>query len=476
MAMNSPASQSPAAIERPLAPASPDVSGASPDVSGANPSPAAPPSAAWRRDLRAIVDGLRGVTPPSFRPRRPRRSDVLLAAAKVPSPASGGDASRVLKPRSLVVSKIQRETPDAVTIFLRDPAGAAMPFSAGQFLTLLISPPGHVGPPLRRAYSICTPPLDAAGQPATTLAITCKRVAGGVVSSYLNEGLAEGAVLPVLGPSGNFTPEPRADRARHLVLIGGGSGITPLMSIVGSVLQSEPDSQITLLYGNRGLGDVIFYDTLSGLAAAHPGRLHLRHVLSEPPADWRGGQGLLDRRTLLAELASLSLLPSVPSLAIPGQVDSPGAPQLPREYYLCGPAPMMEAARQVLTAAGVPDSQIWEERFASLHDTTFAPAPASREVALRLELRRLGAGPAAASASTAVVRPGETLLEAGLATGAELPFSCAMGGCGACKGKLLSGQVRMPEPNCLTPAERAAGYVLPCIAQPCGDVAVAIER
>lgn len=473
MAMNSPASQnrpasqSPAAIERPLTPA---TSLASPALSGDGPGLDAPPDAAWRRDLRAIVDGLRGVTPPSFRLRRPRRSDVLLAAAKVPSQASGGDASRVLKPRSLVVSKIQRETPDAVTIFLRDPAGAALPFSAGQFLTLLISPPGHAGPPLRRAYSICTPPLDAAGQPATTLAITCKRVAGGVVSSYLNEGLAEGALLPVLGPSGNFTPEPRAERVRHLVLIGGGSGITPLMSIVGSVLQSEPDSQITLLYGNRGLGDVIFYDALARLAAAHPGRLHLRHVLSEPPADWSGGQGLLDRRTLSAELASLSSLPSQ------GQVDSPGMPPLPREYYLCGPAPMMEAARQVLTAAGVPESQIWEERFASLHDATGAQAPASREVALRLELRRLGAGAAAASASTAVVKPGETLLEAGLATGAELPFSCAMGGCGACKGKLLSGQVRMPEPNCLTPAERAAGYILPCIAQPCGDVAVAIER
>lgn len=440
----------------------------------AQPPAEAPPTPAWRRDLRAVIDGLRGVTPPSFRRRSPRRSDVLLAAQPAPRPGLGSDTTRVLKPRSLQVSQLRRETKDALTIVLRDPAGAAIPFQAGQFLTLLVALPGQDGAPLRRAYSICTPPLDAAGQPSTELAITCKRVPGGLVSNYLNDELREGTLLSVLGPSGNLTPEPRAERARHLVLIGGGSAITPLMSIVQSVLQSEPQSQVTLLYGNRGRADIIFYDALAQLAAAHPQRLCLRHVLSEPAADWRGGQGLLDRKTLQAELSSLSSLGALdPAAAQP-------TASLPREYYLCGPVPMMEAARQVLTAAGVTEAQIWEERFASLHDSTGAQAPATRPVALRLEHRRLGtpAGTAASpsgSARSVVVKPGETLLEAGLASGAELPFSCAMGGCGACKGKLQSGQVRMPEPNCLTPAERDAGYVLPCIAQPCGDVAVVIE-
>lgn len=434
--------------------------------------------AAWRRDLRAIVDGLRGVTAPSFSRRTPRRSDVQLAEARLKGGGSDGEAVggsgalRLLKPRPLVVTRLQRETKDALTVVLRDPSGAAIPFSAGQFLTLLVTLPGQDGPPLRRAYSICTPPLDGQGQPAREVAITCKRVVSGRVSNYLNDELREGATLSVLGPSGSFTPEPRADRARQLVLLGGGSGITPLLSIVHSVLHSEPQSCITLIYGNRRREDILFHDVLADLAAAQPTRLRLRHVLSEPPADWTQGTGLLDRRTLLSELSALSLLPTAV------QVDSSMPPPLPREYYLCGPAPMMDAARQVLTAAGVPPTQIWEERFASLHDALGTQAPATKPVRLELSLRRLGspAGASPARSQSAVVQPGETLLEAGLAAGAELPFSCAMGGCGACKGKLLHGQVHMPEPSCLTAAERAQGYVLPCIAKPCGDVAVAIER
>ena len=462
--MNSPASQP--SPESPRSPRGESVS--SPVLI----SDAAPPvTAGWRRDLQAVVDGLRGVTAPTYRLRQPRRSDRQTAAKPVVSAATTREAMAMLKPRPLIVSRIVRETEEAVTIWLRDPNGAAIPFAAGQFLTLLLSPPGAEGVTLRRAYSICTPPLDAAGQPSQELAITCKRVPGGLVSGYLNDELREGAQLSALGPSGNFTPEPRAERARHLVLIGGGSGITPLMSIVRSVLQSEPQSRITLLYGNRRLSDVIFAQPLADLAAAHPDRLRLRHVLSEPDAGWQGGVGLLDRRTLSTELSTLACL----STAEPAGQPTPG--ELPREYFLCGPTPMMEAARQVLTAAGVPTTGIWEERFASLHDAAGTQAPATGKVALQLSLRRLGAGGGEpAQTVEAVVQPGQSLLEAGLSAGAELPFSCAMGGCGACKGKLQSGQVHMPEPNCLTPAEREAGYVLPCIAKPCGDVAVTIER
>jgi ferredoxin-NADP reductase len=420
--------------------------------------------AGLRRDLQMIVDGVRGVPQPTFSVRRPRRSDQQRQAAAPSAPVSPGGLD-VLKPRPMVIRQVLRETASAVTLVLADPTLAPIAFSAGQFFTLLLPCDPAGGPPLRRAYSACSSPLDDDGRPATTVAITCKRVAGGIVSNYLNDRAAAGDVLSVLGPSGHFTPQPSADKRRHLVLIGGGSGITPLLSIVRATLQSEPASRITLIYGNRCAADILFHATLEQLAQQHPDRLALRLVLDDPPAGWGGGQGLLDARNLQSELRALSLLP--------GSGGEQAA--LPREYYLCGPSPMMVAARQVLQDSGVADAQIWEERFASLHDPVTVGGAANTPVAMQLRLRRLADGNAAPSEQAVLVKPGETLLEAGLSAGLAMPFSCAMGGCGACRGRLTQGEVVMSEPNCLSPAERARGDVLPCIAKPCGAVHVEVE-
>jgi len=416
-----------------------------------------------------FVDGLAGVPQPTFSVRQPRQADRQRAQSQAAAKTTlAPSALGLLKPRPLVVRQVLRETDSAVTLVLADPAGARLEFAAGQFFTLLVPCDPAGGPPLRRAYSACTSPLDADGQPATTVAITCKRVAGGIVSNYINDRVAVGDVLSVLGPSGHFTPHPSADKRRHLVLIGGGSGITPLLSILRATLHSEPESRITLIYGNRSAADILFHSLLEQLAAQHAERLQLRLVLDEPPPAWTGGQGLLDARNLQIELRALSLLPSTA-----GEGSA-----LPREYYLCGPAPMMTAARLVLQDAGVADAQIWEERFASLHDPVTVGGAATTPVAMQLKLRRLGAAggsQAAVSDHALVVKPGETLLEAGLAAGVAMPFSCAMGGCGACKGRLTQGEVVMSEPNCLSSAERAAGCVLPCIARPTGAVRVEIE-
>lgn len=425
--------------------------------------------AGLRRDLQMVLDGFRGVQQPTFSPRTPRRSDQQLSRSvhSAAQPQSQ-EALGLLKPRPLVVRSVTRETDSAVTLVLADPSGAPLPFSAGQFFTLLVSCDPAGGPPLRRAYSACTSPLAEDGQPATTVAITCKRVAGGIVSNYLNDHIAAGDVLSVLGPSGHFTPQPRPDGHRHLVLIGGGSGITPLLSIVRTVLQIEPGSRITLIYGNRRAADILFRSVLDDLASQHRDRFQLRYILDEPPADWTGGQGLLDARNLQLELAGL--------LPVPGSESDVSA--VAREYFVCGPSPMMLAARQVLQDAGVPDAQIWEERFASLHDPVTVGGAATTPVAMQLRLLRVGPdskGRPAANDHTLVVKPGETLLEAGLAAGAAMPFSCAMGGCGACKGKLTQGEVVMSEPNCLSSAERAQGYILPCIAKPTCAVHVDVE-
>ncbi len=386
------------------------------------------PLASLRRDLHVVLEGLAGRHPSPLLPRRPR----------------GPEAGAGLLPRTLRVEQVVRETADAVTLWLRDPSGAPIPFVAGQFFTLLVPLDGQT---VRRAYSACSSPLSP-----ETVAITCKRTPGGRVSTFLNEQAAVGMTLQVLGPSGNFTVAPVPERARHYVLLGGGSGITPLLAILRAVLHAEPRSRVSLIYGNRSAADIIFRRELEALAAAQGDRFTLRHVLSEPPPEWSGGTGLLDEETLTRELA-----------ALPGLT---GAPEelLEPEFFLCGPAGMMAAAQAVLLARGVRADQLRSERFASPH-LPAAALPAARS-AQRAELRQ------GERRHQLLVQPTETLLEAGLRAGAAMPFSCTMGGCGACKVKLDSGQVALQEPNCLTAEERAAGYILACIAAPCTKVVV----
>ena len=372
-----------------------------------------------------------------------------------------------------------RETADAVTLWLRDPSGAPIPFVAGQFFTLLVPIDGQT---VRRAYSACSSPLSP-----DLVAITCKRTPGGRVSTFLNEKVQAGMTLQVLGPSGNFTVAPQPERARHYVLLGGGSGITPLMAIARAVLHAEPRSRVALIFGNRSVDDIIFRGELAVLAAAHKDRFSLRHVLQEPPPGWSGGTGLLDEETLDRELTVLplpgialeqsSVVPDRTSVALEQSSVVPDRSRVPPEqssvtpelsgppvFFICGPAGMMAAAQAVLRARGVRADQVFVERFASPHLPAAAlPAARSPQPA---ELRR------GDRRHQLVVQPTETLLEAGLRAGAAMPFSCTMGGCGACKVKLDSGQVALQEPNCLTAEERAAGYILSCIAAPCSQVVV----
>ncbi|HEX4446950.1 MAG TPA: iron-sulfur cluster-binding domain-containing protein, partial [Polyangiaceae bacterium] len=210
---------------------------------------------------------------------------------------------------------------------------------------------------------------------------------------------------------------------------------------------SEPDTRIALVYGNGGLEDVIFKDALDALAAEHasgaaggPRRFRVRHVLERPPPSWDGGSGRLDGDALARELDALD------------DADLASA-----EYFLCGPAPMMAAARASLENRGVAPSRIREERFVSAHALPGAsPSAASHEVTLRMRdgERRV------------VVAAGRTVLETALDAGLDMPFSCAVGGCGTCRVRLARGSLVMDEPNCLSTQERAEGYVLACVSRP----------
>ncbi|MDY7230981.1 ferredoxin--NADP reductase [Hyalangium rubrum] len=352
-------------------------------------------------------------------------------------PAGAGSAGNAVIPaRPMRVARVVRETPDAVTLVLEDPTGAPVTFLPGQFFTVLATVEGV---PLRRAYSASSAP---GAEGASRVSLTIKRVPGGKVSNFLNDRIQPGMALEVLGPSGHFTPDPSTGGARHLVLLAGGSGITPLMSIARAALATEPATSVSLIYGNRREQDILFREALAELARGYAGRFRLRYVLSEPPEEWQGGVGMLNRYVLEDELSVL-----------------PGLDAGPAAWFLCGPEPMMVEARAALRSWGAKPERIHEERFSQPHLRSSASARSAsppQPVEFRTRTR----------VQSVTVAEGMSILEAGLSAGVPLRYSCTMGGCGSCRVKLIEGQVLMEEPNCLLPEERAQGQVLVCIGRP----------
>ncbi|MCB9754701.1 MAG: ferredoxin--NADP reductase [Myxococcales bacterium] len=407
------------------------------------------------RDLEMLVNLWRGRRPPPFRTRVASGAGRGgVAAGPGPSPGDepgAGPRAGALATRALEIVALTRETDDAVTLTLADPDGGELRFVPGQFFTVLVDVGGET---LRRAYSLSSSALER-----ERASVTIKRVSGGRASNHLNDHAAVGQRLLVLGPSGAFTVAPSPAARRVLVLIAGGSGITPIAAIVRTVLAVETSSKIALIYGNRGAADIIFRAQLDALAREHEGRLELRHVLSDPPAGWAGGVGLLDRETCLHELARLETRPGFD----PETLDD-------AEYFVCGPEPMMEAVRDALREFGVPRARVHEERFSQPHlrgQGARARARAPRPQGV--QVRRAGLPVAGFE-----VAPEQTLLEAGLTAGLPLSYSCAMGGCGACKVRLVEGEVEMEEPNCLTDEERARGEVLACVCRPLAGLVIDI--
>lgn len=403
--------------------------------------------ARWRRrveqlglDLRMVFDGVRGRVPAPYT----RRSGGRFEHWPLVDTATGLVARRVR------VTAVERETPDAVTLRLRDARLAPLRVTPGQFFTFVVEIDGQVH---RRAYSASHDCRDT-----DFFSVTVKRVPGGVVSNHLNDRVRVGDALEVFGPSGSFVAQPRPTpdiAARRLVLVAGGSGITPMMAISSTLLATDPEIRIVLIYANRRREDVIFADRIADLAAAHPGRLTVRHVLETPGDDgFAAARGRLEPAVFGALLDALSrddadLLDDA-------------------TYYVCGPTPMMDGVRIELERRGVPASRRLEERFTSPH--------------LRAPVTDLPEAPQSARARVAgtevdfEVEAGETLLEAGLRAGVGLPYSCAMGGCAACKVVLIDGDVAEEQPNCLTQTERDDGLVLACVCRPRTAVTFEVPR
>ena len=354
-------------------------------------------------------------------------------------------ASSAVHYLNLRVREVIKETPDAISIVFDHPADKKISYKPGQFFTLI---PTVDGKKVRRAYSVCTSPYTDSYP-----AVTVKRVEGGLVSNFLNDQLRAGDTLEVMEPMGNFTNEPQADKRRHVILLGGGSGITPLMSIAKSVLKQEPNSQVSLVYANRNLESIIFRKGLEELEQAHGNRFTVIHVLDEPPAGWTGPSGLLTPANL-PQL--LDKLPKGPADAV--------------EYYVCGPEGLMICVDQTLKALNIPKERIHKESFVAGKTEKLVDVPATAGAA--------ATGPAGPREVTVIldgeehkftVEPDKTILETALDLNIDLPYSCQSGLCTACRGKCLSGKVKMDEDEGLSDAEKEEGYVLICVGHPAAD-------
>ncbi|MFS0897402.1 2Fe-2S iron-sulfur cluster-binding protein [Mycolicibacterium litorale] len=335
-------------------------------------------------------------------------------------------------PVQLTVTDVIEESHDARSLVFAVAGDGRFDYRPGQFLTLRV--PGDRGEAVARCYSLASSPHT---DPAPK--VTIKRVDGGYGSNWLCDNVIVGHVIEALPPSGVFTP---ADLNRDLVLWAGGSGITPVMSILKSAL-AVGSGRVTLVYANRDERSVIFAAELRELTARHPDRLTVVHWLESV-------QGL-PRTDQLAALAR----------RFAGD-----------EAYLCGPAPFMAAVQAALADAGVPRDAVHTEVFRSLTGDPFAEvAPvdgAADGDAAALEVELDG------DRHTLRWPRGSTLVDVMVGAGLDVPYSCREGQCGSCAATLLRGQVDMPDTDILEPEDIEAGTILGCQARPASD-AIHIE-
>jgi len=356
----------------------------------------------------------------------------------------------------LRVRAVRPETDEAMVVSFDVPPelGERFRFTQGQYLTLRQRVAGEE---LRRSYSIC------AGIGDGELRVGVRRVRGGRFSNWLADHLRAGDTLDVMPPQGRFFVPVDPAAARDYLGVAGGSGITPILSIMKTVLAGEPGSRFTLVYGNRRAASTMFREELEDLKNRYLSRVSLHHVFSEERVDSPLNQGVLDRAKL-GEFLEHRITAD--------RID---------HAFVCGPFMMNDEAEAALLAAGVAGERIHVERFG-------VPIPADTGMGVQAAPAQPVAPGDAADCRVTVVRDGVThqvdfhaadnnLLDACAGAGLDVPYSCKSGVCGTCRAHLDTGEVRMARNYALERRDLDAGFILTCQAHPTSpDVRISFDH
>jgi ring-1,2-phenylacetyl-CoA epoxidase subunit PaaE len=336
---------------------------------------------------------------------------------------------------ALRVQSVRPEAEDAVTVTFELPPElqATFAFEPGQHLTLRRGD-------LHRSYSVCAAPGEA-------LRVGVRRVPGGAFSTWLHETLKAGDRIDVMEPQGRFGAA-LAQRPHHVLAVAGGSGITPILSIVKATLGGDPRARATLLYGNRTATSTMFKEELEDLKNRHLTRLALHTVFSREQVDSPLHAGRLDGDKVQT------------LLRLCGPVD---------QAFVCGPHAMNDEVEAALLAAGLAREAVHVERFGIPPELALAPPAAAVGDATQARVRLVRDG----LARDIAFQPGDAnILAAAVRAGLDLPYSCKSGVCATCRAKLLEGRVRMDRNFALEAADVAAGFVLACQSHPLTDSVV----